>query len=263
MNVSELRLLAENLDDVARIPGGIARIREAIVDLALTGHLVEPAPQHETTDQLLERIAVEKESLGLKGGVNVMQSDGLLALRDTWRLVMLGDILAHCRNGTSAKPNDVGAGYPLLRISAATSRKDGTADLADHKFAEISGSEAEKYAVRPGDLLACRFNGNLHYVGRVSQVPEHVSGLILHPDKLIRMRAITVSHAYLRHVLNSRYVRRQIEGVAATTAGNIGINGKQLKALVVPLAPLSEQKRIAKKLDEAFLLLDELAMLVG
>ncbi len=263
MDLDELRLMVDSLDELARIPGGVERIRDAVVELALTGHLVESEPGSESVDHLLARIASEKEARGLKGGVRALESDGHLALPDSWRLVFLGDILAHCRNGTSAKPNDVGEGYPLLRISAATSRRDGVVNLSDHKFAELPEGQASPYLVRPGDLLACRFNGNLRYVGRVSQVPAEVNEPILHPDKLICLRAIIVSHAYLRHVVNSQFVRRQIEDVAATTAGNIGINGKQVKALVVPLAPLPEQERIAKRLDEAFALLDQLSLLVA
>ncbi|MGX9890028.1 N-6 DNA methylase [Streptomyces sp. NPDC002276] len=263
VDVDELRLMVERLDEVARIPGGVERMRDAVVELALTGHLVESEPGDEAVDDLIARIASEKQTLGLKGGVRALETDKSLALPDSWRLVSLGDILAHCRNGTSAKPNDVGAGYPLLRISAATSRRDGVVDLSDHKFTELSESQAASYFVRPGDLLACRFNGNLHYVGRVSQVPPVANGPILHPDKLICLRAILVSHAYLRHVMNSKFVRRQIESVAATTAGNIGINGKQVKALTVPLAPLLEQGRIAKRLDEAFALLDRLSLFVA
>jgi type I restriction enzyme M protein len=255
-------LLFERMDEVARIPGGVDRIKDAIVELALTGRLVEPALTGETAEQLLARIAVDRGVLGLKGKVSALASADFLALPDTWRLVSLGEILAHCRNGTSASPNEAGDGYPLLRISAATSRRDGFVELSDHKFADISENQASPYFVRPDDLLACRFNGNLHYVGRVSQVPPIVSTPILHPDKLICMRTIIVSHSYLRHVLNSRFVRKQIESVATTTAGNIGINGKQLKSLAVPLAPLADQDPIATRLDEAFVLLSRLAALV-
>lgn len=255
----EYELLVESLDEVARIPDGIDRIRDTIVDLALTGRLVEPVSQAETAEDLLAHINKERLKLGLKGGAVALESASSLNLPETWRAVSLGDILLHCRNGTSASPNDVGDGYPLLRISAATSRLGGFVDLSDHKFVVLSAGQADPYLIRPDDLLACRFNGNLHYVGRVSQVPQRLRDPILHPDKLICMRAITVSHAYLRHVLNSQFVRRQIESVATTTAGNIGINGKQIKSLTVPLAPLSEQDRIADRLDEAFVLMSELA----
>jgi type I restriction enzyme S subunit len=246
------------LDDLTHLPAGIERLRNIIVDLAVAGQLAEPASQGETADDLLAQIAAERMALGLKGGVTALEPDPSFPKR--WRLVSLGDILVHCRNGTGSSPNNIGQGYPLLRISAGTSRRDALVDLSDYKFVALTKEQAEPYFLKPGDLLACRFNGNLHYVGRVSQVPENLSGSILHPDKLICIRAIVVSHAYLRYVLNSRFVRKQIESVATTTAGNIGVNGKQIKALAIPLAPLSEQERIVQCLDEAFSLLDRLSL---
>jgi len=264
---SALRKLSSSVDNFAldhlkeliRTPADVSDLEEAALGLALTGHLVEPDPACGTADSLLAQIAAEKETLGLSGEIATLEPNDSLALPTGWRLVALGDILFHCRNGTSAKPNDTGVGYPVLRISAATSRRDSVVDLLDYKFAELPEDQAKPYFIRPNDLLACRFNGNLHYVGKVSQVPSNVSDSILHPDKLICMRAIIVSHAYLRYVLNSRFVRKQIESVAVTTAGNIGINGKQIKSLAVPLAPLSEQHRIASRLDEVFALLGQLA----
>ncbi|WP_162908304.1 hypothetical protein [Allorhizocola rhizosphaerae] len=259
MNSESLRSIIEQLDDLVRMPSGIEEVRRALVDVALSGRLVS-STSGESVEELLANIAAEKASLGLKGGVTALEvSKYDVLLPDNWRLVALGDILAHCRNGTSASPNDIGQGFPLLRISAGTSRRDGFVELSDHKFAAMTPDEAAPYAVRPGDLLACRFNGNLHYVGKVSQVPADVEGVILHPDKLICLRALVVSHGYLRHVINSNFVRSQIESVAATTAGNIGINGKQLKALAIPLAPLAEQAEIAARLDELFALLDRLS----
>ena len=81
----------------------------------------------------------------------------------------------------------------------------------------------------------------------VSQVPYTLTGPVLHPDKLIRMKAIEVRHDYLRIALNSDVVRAQIEAVASTTAGNIGINGAQLQSLRIPVPPLAEQGRIVDK----------------
>ena len=259
MSADDLFTLIRNLDDLIHLPGGVDSFRKTIVDLAVTGHLVRASPQQESVDDLLIKIAAEKTALGLRGEVSTLESEDLPMIPDGWRFVHLGDILAHCRNGTSASPNDVGNGYPLLRISAGTSRQDGFVELSDYKFAALAEEQAAPYALRAGDLLACRFNGNLHYVGKVSEVPAHITGSILHPDKLICMRAINVSHAYLRYVMSSSFVRRQIESVAATTAGNIGINGKQIKNLVVPLAPLHEQQLIATRLGEVFRLLDKVA----
>jgi type I restriction enzyme S subunit len=149
-------------------------------------------------------------------------------------------------------PNEDGVGCRILRISAGTKRSDFVVDLSDTKFAAIDPGRASQFMIQPGDLLACRFNGNRRFVGRVTQVPSEIQGEIIHPDKLIMLRAPVVRHDYLRIALNSSCVRAQIDAVASTTAGNVGINGRQLQNLLVPLAPLAEQARIVERVDEMF-----------
>lgn len=48
--------------------------------------------------------------------------------------------------------------------------------------------------------------------------------------------------------------------MATTTAGNIGINGAQLRSIEIPLAPLQEQHRVVEKVDALLKLCDELEL---
>jgi type I restriction enzyme, S subunit len=95
------------------------------------------------------------------------------------------------QNGLSPRPSDVPPGVPILRISAATSRTDAVVDESDYKFLEVSARDMGKYQLRPGDLLACRFNGNLHFVGRFALFKGESGEPRLYPDKLIRFRVDT------------------------------------------------------------------------
>jgi len=78
----------------------------------------------------------------------------------------------------------------------------------------------------------------------------------MHPDKLIKLQAIEMSPQYLCYAMNAESTRKQIHDVAATTAGNIGINGKQLQNLLIPIPPLSEQHRIVSKVGELIRITD-------
>ncbi|MFF0123791.1 hypothetical protein ACFYP7_31420 [Micromonospora arida] len=260
MNRDQLRSYIENLEPFVETPGAFEHLRQTFVELALAGKLTTPSAAQNSGFDLLKSILEQRQALELKGTMGPVDAGHPMFadLPSRWTLAYLGDLLSHCRNGCSASPNTNGDGYPLLRISAGTSRKDGYVDLNDIKYAVLGSEQAEPFMIQPGDLLACRFSGSLGLVGRVAQVPDEVPRPTLHPDKLILMRAISVRHDYLRVAMGSSAVRRQIEAVAATTAGNIGINGRQVKALVVPLPPLEEQEQIAGKVRSAVSLVNRL-----
>jgi type I restriction enzyme S subunit len=238
-------------------------LRRSILRLAVLGRLAHQDPEDQPAAELLADIA--KQQVSLKGeralpGVRLpVASPSVPAPRlpSGWEWTRLGALLHHCRNGIATRPNEDRVGYALLRISAGTSDPNGWVNLDDHKFAELDEKAAAPFVLDAGDLVACRFNGNLHYVGRVAVVPDHL-GEYLHPDKLIRIKALSTDHRYLMIALNSPATRAQIEDAAATTAGNIGINGAQLQDLHLPVPPYAEQVRIADRVGHLIRLCAEL-----
>ena len=169
-----------------------------------------------------------------------------------WECKPLGSLLREkSRNGLSSRPSDSPPGVPILRISAGTSRSDGYVDETDYKYLVVTEKELGMYTLKPDDLLACRFNGNLHYVGRFSLFTGESSEPRLYPDKLIRFRVdkASVLPKYFLCVMNSPFGRKKIEAFCNTTAGNIGISAKNLNTIEIPVPPLSEQCRIVEHLD--------------
>src|ERR1017187_2958044 len=155
-------------------------------------------------------------------------------------------------NGLPTRPTPEPPGQSILRISAATTRADFTVNEGESRFLEVTDSEATKYALRPGDLLACRFNGNLAFVGRFALYTGYSGISQVYPDKLIRFRIspTLASPEYVCLVMNSRRVRDRVETMCATTAGNIGIAASDLKAIRVPMPPLDVQGDLVRQFHE-------------
>jgi type I restriction enzyme S subunit len=163
-------------------------------------------------------------------------------------------------NGVSKGPTFDKSATEILRISAGTSRGDFYVNEEDLKHVDLSPDEIEKFQLAPGDLLACRFNGNLHYVGRFSYYQGESGRVQVNPDKLIRFRITTESNCprYVCFAMNAAPTREAIEAMCATTAGNIGLSARRLKTVKITLPPHAEQRRIAAKVDELMALVDAL-----
>lgn len=215
--------LRENFHLLYDTPETVGELRQAVLQLAVRGRLVpfDPAAHSRT----------------------------------------LGSILAEgSLNGLAAKPHDEAIGTPVLRISAGTSRQDAIVDETDHKYLNVDPEIIAKFCLTPGDLLACRFNGNLHYVGRISLYSGNSGTTQIYPDKLIRFRVDReqADPAYIRYAFNARDTRAKIESYCATTAGNIGISAGRLKTIAFPVPPLPEQRRVVAKVDQLLALCDRL-----
>lgn len=175
--------------------------------------------------------------------------------------VALSDVIdGDSLNGSSKKPQDSPGAVEILRISAGTGVTDFLTDEYEHKWADVTEAEIQKFLLVKDDLLACRFNGNLHYVGAFSLYCGSRGVPQIFPDKLIRFRADrnkALPH-YLKYILNAAPARAQIESFCATTVGNIGISAKNLKTIKLRVPPLEEQRNIVSRLDQLMALCDQL-----
>jgi len=178
------------------------------------------------------------------------------AISETPKHVTLSSILAEASvNGVSKGPTKDTSATEVLKISAGTSRADFNVDEDDFKHVDLSAQEVEKFRLMPGDLLACRYNGNLHYVGRFSYFRGQTGRTQVNPDKLIRFR-IASQHdpRYVCLVMNAEPSRQAIEAMCATTAGNIGLSAGRLKTIEIPLPSLSEQRQIVERVGELMMI---------
>jgi len=109
----------------------------------------------------------------------------------------------------------------------------------------VNPSSVDKYLLENGDIVISRA-GSVGYSCRLENIPVDTvfaSYLIrFKPNKLI-------DGAFIKHFLNAPEYWQQITDVSAGIAVQ-NINAKKLEVIKLPLPPLNEQKRIAKKLDE-------------
>ncbi len=220
-------------------------------------------PNDEPASVLLERIKAEKERLVKekkvkKGKALAPIVPNLLPweLPEFWQWVRFGEIAADLRYGTSKRCDYKIAGDPVLRIP---NLKNGVVDVEDLKFTNLTDKERQDLSLKEGDLLLIRSNGSVNLVGRSAVIGDSLDGYS-YAGYLVRVRSFPqlISTRYIHLMLESSYVRGQIEGPIRTTSGVKNINSTEISNLLISVPPLEEQKRIVTKVDQLMSLCDEL-----
>lgn len=168
-----------------------------------------------------------------------------------WHLAPTESLLAEePKNGVSPQATAQPPGTPTFSIAAVRHGKVDLMDASNLKYANVSERIAEKFKISTGDVLIVRGNANPDLVGKAGRVGEFPEGCI-YPDitKRIVFRRegdITVSPEYAVLAWNHPVVHNQVLRRAKTSNGTLKINNRDVKQIVMPVPPPSEQLRIVE-----------------
>lgn len=158
------------------------------------------------------------------------------------------ECIAEVKHGCSASPSSKPTTLKVLKLSAVTS---GQFLPSEAKFIADKKQFRENFDLRKDDILMCRTNGTLAYVGRPSILDKDYPALIF-PDKLMRVRCKdNVLSGYLEYILSSSIARPQLEANARTAVGNHAIGNEDVFNVELPLPPIAEQEKIIRMVQES------------
>ena len=183
----------------------------------------------------------------------MMQVSSQLLGDRRWEIRLLETVLAEQpRNGLSPQRKVEQGGRPMLRISAVSSSPTRFVDMTAHVMVDASDAQAQPFVLQHDDVFVVRYNADINRVAKAAVFKSTGSCNAVYPDKLIRLRANQeeITSDFLVYALGARDVRAQIESLAKTTAGQIGISGANIRSLQIPVPPISEQHRIVAYLDD-------------
>ncbi|GIK64417.1 MAG: hypothetical protein BroJett018_22110 [Chloroflexota bacterium] len=158
------------------------------------------------------------------------------------QIVSVDDILIDIQYGSSVAAFETGQ-FPILRIPNVL---NGEVDLADLKWIDLPGADFDRYALREGDILIVRTNGNPDYVGRSAVVDQTVPARSVFASYLIRLQIdqSRIRPDYLREIINSPEFRRSLRGEIKSSAGNYNLNTKGIKRQKITLPPIDIQDQL-------------------
>ena len=212
------------------------------MNLAIHGKLVAQDPSDEPAIELLKRInPAFQPSHNLHYGTDVPTKWQLCHIQDI-ASVELGKTLDRLKNSGEEKP-----------YLCALNVKWDAFDLSTVKTIRIRPSEKERYAIQPGDLLVCE-GGD---VGRSAIWMEDREVYYQNALHRIRFKSQDICPVFFLYVL--RYYKEH--GIIDDVCKGVTIKhftGQVFRSIDLPFPPVSEQRRIVKKVKAYYKILDEI-----
>jgi len=250
-------MLLSNFNLLATAPGGVARLRELILTLAVQGKLVPQNPDDEPASVLLKKIRAEKDRLIAEG--KIRQDKPLPPITDEekpfevpagWEWVRLGELVNASEAGWSptcmGSPRRQGF-WGVLKVSAVSW---GAFDASANKELPANLAPRPEYEVKHGDFLISRANTE-ELVARSVVVSKAEPRLML-SDKIIRLEVSSqISRIFLNFCNNASHSRTHYSANASGTSSSMkNVSREVVLKNLVPLPSLAEQSRIVTRVEE-------------
>ena len=256
--------LLKHFNRISEAPDAIVRLRRFILDLAVRGKLVEQDPNDEPAAELLKRIQIEKDRLGLtprrKGAKKSEKADqetlGDLAawrevpflIPESWDCACLGDVAQY---GIPDKVNSNQEITPDTWVLDLEDIEKNTSRLIDQVISSDRPFRSAKTMFRRGDVL---FGKLRPYLNKV--MVAETNGVC--STEIVPIRGYCgIVPEYTKLVLKSPLTMHRVDRLMyGMKMPRLGTN--DAVALAFPLPPLAEQHRIVAKVDELMALCDQL-----
>jgi type I restriction enzyme, S subunit len=168
-------------------------------------------------------------------------------LPKSWRWVRLGELIREAQPGFAIGERDPNGGIQL-RMNNVDTR--GHINWAEFIRVPVSPSQIEKFCLLPGDVVFNNTNST-ELVGKSAQFISHDEPVVYSNHfTRIRVKENQLDSGYLAAWLLNQWQKKVFENLCNRWIGQSAVKSEKLFALLLPLPPLPEQKRIAAILNE-------------
>lgn len=277
--VSEIEKFYQLIDTIEKnkvdLQISIKKAKSKILDLAIHGNLVKQNSSDEPASVLLEKLRAEKEAKIKAGELKRDKNDSYIYknttdncyyekfngkepvcideeipfdIPDNWQWCRLNE-LGETNIGLIYHPTDlVNTGVPVLRSNNIQNDCLCLDDLA-----RVQTKILDNQYVADGDILICARNGSQALVGKCTLIKDI-------PEKMAFGAFMAVFRSkyndYILRYLQSFYFKDYMRESNSTQIYQL--TQTMLKNALIPLPPMSEQKRIVSKIEEMFERLDQI-----
>ena len=234
------------------------QLKNAILQLAIQGKLVEQRKEEGTGEELYKEIQEEKKKLIKEGKLKkqkalpeINEDEIPFDIPETWKWVRLGELVTVYggkRIPAGRKLSLIKTEHVYIRVS---DMKDGY--VSTEKLHYVPNDIYEKisnYIIKKEDV----FITVAGTIGRVGKIPHELDGANL-TENADRLVFSIINQDWLIKAMQSNLVQQQIKNVT-TKVGQPKLAINKIQMIVIPIPPLAEQKRIVEKIEQLLLLVD-------
>lgn len=249
---------------IANAPTGIGKLRELVIQLAISGRLVERIETEGTISPDIEAAAALRRAYEEKLELRATRLHPPLDSRpfpvpDHWQWIRLEQLCLYIQRGKGPK-------YVEKSLTHVVSQKCvqwSGFDLSSTRF--VADDSLDSYGKErflcEGDLL---WNSTgTGTVGRVAIYRTDEGVKAVADSHVTVVRLANCSPRYLWCVIASPWVQSRVDpshpdSLVSGTTQQVELNTSTARALPIPLPPIEEQSRIVAKVDELMALCDML-----
>lgn len=259
--------ICENFDLLYDNPENVGKLKQAILQLAVQGKLVEQDSEDEPASFLIEKIEAEEKKLFKEGKIHKAKNLQAVDVEEIpynipngWLWIRFGKIASHIEAGWSPmcekRPKE-GEEWGVLKISAVSW---DVFNPSENKALPSNLNPRPEYEVKPNDFLMSRANTS-ELVGKSVIVEDTIPKLMI-SDKVLRLFFSSYSFKKYYNIFNNSQTARfyYAKEASGTSSSMKNISREVIYNMPVPLPPLNEQKRIVEKVEQLMELCDELEL---
>lgn len=248
---------------IANAPGGVARLRELVLQIAISGQLVKQLPGDSDVKRSLVELRNRRHKLLDEKGLsatrkhkNLEEPEGWLPVPNSWHWEALGYLsLWPLKDGDwiESKDQDLKGDVRIVQLADV-----GVGTYKDRSNRFLTSTKAVDlgcYFLERNDVLIARLPDPL---GRACIFPGDKRPSVTVVDVAVcRCDPEIINPRFLMNCLNSPAVSNLIKSWAVGTTRQRVATGR-LGSIALPIAPIEEQSRIVAKVDELMALCDQL-----
>lgn len=257
-------MLLSNMELIATAPGGVAKLRELILTLAVQGKLVPQDPADEPAGVLLQKIRAEKDRLIAEGKIKrdkplaeIGEEEKPFELPQGWEWVPLGEVVEIIRGITFPASEKTKEKAPGRIACLRTANVQEQIEWDDLLFIGESFVGREDQRLQIHDIVMSMANSR-ELVGKVALVEHIPHEAATFGGFLGVLRPWFLEPRFVMALLRTPYARASLIDSASQTTNIANVSLGKLRPLAFPLPPLAEQSRIVTRVEALMRLCDAL-----